>query len=118
MAIPGEFRLSQNWIGGSRAGNAAFVPPLPELVLDCMGKLELFEHEERSDLPVLIKARLVHVQFEQIRPFLDGNGRLGRLVITFMLCEKGALRDPILYLSPYFKADRNTYYFTAKGILK
>src|ERR1035437_3678124 len=85
---PGEFRLSQNWIGGSRPGNAAFVPPPPELVLDCMGKLELFLHEEQSDLPVLIKAGLVHVQFETIHPFLDGNGRLGRLLITFMLCEQ------------------------------
>ena len=107
---PGEFRLSQNWIGGSRPGNAAFVPPPPELVLDCMGKLELFLHEERSDLPVLIKAGLVHVQFETIHPFLDGNGRLGRLLITFMLCEKGVLRDPILYLSLYFKANRSAYY--------
>jgi Fic family protein len=107
---PGEFRLSQNWIGGSRPGNAAFVPPPPELVQDCMGKLELFLHEERSDLPVLIKAGLVHVQFETIHPFLDGNGRLGRLLITFMLCEQGVLRDPILYLSLYFKANRNAYY--------
>jgi Fic family protein len=107
---PGEFRLSQNWIGGSRPGNAAFVPPPPELVQDCMGKLELFLHEERTDLPVLIKAGLVHVQFETIHPFLDGNGRLGRLLITFMLCEKGVLRDPILYLSLYFKANRNAYY--------
>jgi Fic family protein len=107
---PGEFRHSQNWIGGSRPGNAAFVPPPPELVLDCMGKLELFFHEERSDLPVLIRAGLVHVQFETIHPFLDGNGRLGRLLITFMLCEQGVLRDPILYLSLYFKTNRNAYY--------
>jgi Fic family protein len=107
---PGEFRLSQNWIGGSRPGNAAFVPPPPELALDCMNQLELFLHEERSDLPVLIKAGLVHVQFETIHPFLDGNGRLGRLLITFMLCEQGVLRDPILYLSLYFKANRSAYY--------
>ncbi len=107
---PGEFRQSQNWIGGSRPGNAVFVPPPPELVLDCMGKLELFFHEERSDLPVLIRAGLMHVQFETIHPFLDGNGRLGRLLITFMLCERGALRDPILYLSLYFKANRSAYY--------
>jgi Fic family protein len=107
---PGEFRQSQNWIGGSRPGNAAFVPPPPELVLDCMGKLELFFHEERSDLPVLIRAGLAHVQFETIHPFLDGNGRLGRLLITFMLCEQKILRDPILYLSLYFKTNRNAYY--------
>jgi Fic family protein len=107
---PGEFRQSQNWIGGSRPGNAAFVPPPPELVIDCMGKLELFFHEDRSDLPVLIRAGLAHVQFETIHPFLDGNGRLGRLLITFMLCEKGVLRDPLLYLSLYFKANRSAYY--------
>ncbi|HEY6768059.1 MAG TPA: Fic family protein, partial [Candidatus Sulfotelmatobacter sp.] len=107
---PGEFRQSQNWIGGSRPGNAAFVPPPPELVIDCMGKLELFFHEDRSDLPVLIRAGLAHVQFETIHPFLDGNGRLGRLLITFMLCERGVLRDPILYLSLYFKAYRSAYY--------
>jgi Fic family protein len=107
---PGEFRQSQNWIGGSRPGNAAFVPPPPELVIDCMGKLELFFHENRSDFPVLIRAGLAHVQFETIHPFLDGNGRLGRLLITFMFCEKGVLRDPILYLSLYFKANRSAYY--------
>jgi Fic family protein len=107
---PGEFRQSQNWIGGSRPGNAAFVPPPPELVIGCMGKLELFFHEDRSDLPVLIRVGLAHVQFETIHPFLDGNGRLGRLLITFMLCEKGVLRDPILYLSLYFKANRGAYY--------
>jgi Fic family protein len=107
---PGDFRQSQNWIGGNRPGNAAFVPPPPELVLDCMGKLELFFHEERSDLPVLIRAGLAHVQFETIHPFLDGNGRLGRLLITFMLCEQKILRDPILYLSLYFKTNRSAYY--------
>jgi Fic family protein len=107
---PGEFRQRQNWIGGSRPGNAAFVPPPPELVIDCMGKLELFFHEDRSDLPVLIRAGLAHVQFETIHPFLDGNGRLGRLLITFMLCEKGVLRDPILYLSLYLKTNRSAYY--------
>ncbi len=94
---PGEFRQSQNWIGGSRPGNAAFVPPPPELVLDCMGKLELFFHEERSDLPVLIRAGLAHVQFETIHPFLDGNGRLGRLLITFMLCEQKILPNRNAY---------------------
>jgi len=74
---PGEFRRSQNWIGGSRPGNAAFVPPPPEFVLEGMSSLQLFLHEDRADLPLLVKAGLVHVQFETIHPFLDGNGRLG-----------------------------------------
>ena len=107
---PGEFRQSQNWIGGARPGTAAFVPPPPDLVLDCMNALELFLHEERTDLPLLIKAGLVHVQFETIHPFLDGNGRLGRLLITFLLCATGVLREPILYLSLYFKQHRSAYY--------
>src|SRR5579863_7325651 len=107
---PGEFRRSQNWIGGSRPGNAAFVPPPPELVQECLGQFELFLHETQSGLPLLIKAGLIHVQFETIHPFLDGNGRLGRLLITFMLCEKGVLRDPILYPSLYLKSNRNQYY--------
>ena len=107
---PGEFRKSQNWIGGTRPGNASFVPPPPELVLDCMSSLELFLHEDRPDLPLLIKAGLVHVQFETIHPFLDGNGRLGRLLITFLLCAQNVIREPILYLSLYFKAHRTAYY--------
>jgi Fic family protein len=107
---PGEFRRTQNWIGGTRPGNAAYVPPPPELVMECMGALEKFLHEERSDLPPLIRAGLVHVQFESIHPFLDGNGRLGRLLITFLLCAAGALREPILYLSLFFKTNRQTYY--------
>jgi Fic family protein len=107
---PGEFRTSQNWIGGTRPGNAAFVPPPPDMLLDCMGKLELFLHEKRPDLPLLIKAGLVHVQFETIHPFLDGNGRLGRLLITFLLCAEHVIREPILYLSLYFKTHRSAYY--------
>jgi Fic family protein len=107
---PGEFRQSQNWIGGNRPGTAAFVPPPPELVLKCMSALELFLHEDQADLPLLIKAGLVHVQFETIHPFLDGNGRLGRLLITFLLCAAGVLREPILYLSLYFKQHRSAYY--------
>jgi Fic family protein len=107
---PGEFRRSQNWIGGSRPGNAAFVPPPPELVMECMSSLERFLHEKRPDQPLLIKAALVHVQFETIHPFLDGNGRLGRLLITFLLCAQGAIREPILYLSLYFKTHRAAYY--------
>ena len=107
---PGEFRHSQNWIGGARPGTAVFVPPPPELVLDCMSALERFLHDQRSDLPLLIKAGLVHVQFETIHPFLDGNGRLGRLLVTFLLCAAGVLREPILYLSLYFKQHRSAYY--------
>lgn len=107
---PGEFRRSQNWIGGTRPGNAAFVPPPPDKVLDCMGALEKFIYEEKSKLPVLIKAALIHVQFESIHPFLDGNGRLGRLLITFLLCAQGVLREPILYLSLFFKTHRQQYY--------
>jgi Fic family protein len=107
---PGEFRRSQNWIGGTRPGNAMFVPPPPDRVMECMGKLELFLHEERPGRPLLIKAGLVHVQFETIHPFLDGNGRLGRLLITFLLCAGGALHEPILYLSLFFKKHRQTYY--------
>jgi Fic family protein len=107
---PGEFRRSQNWIRGSRPGNAAFVPPPPELVMECMSSLERFLHQKRPDLPLLIKAGLVHVQFETIHPFLDGNGRLGRLLITFLLCAQEAIREPILYLSLYFKTHRAAYY--------
>lgn len=107
---PGEFRRSQNWIGGTRPGNAAFVPPPPDKVLDCMSALEKFIYEEKSKLPVLIKAALIHVQFESIHPFLDGNGRLGRLLITFLLCAQGILREPILYLSLFFKTHRRQYY--------
>lgn len=107
---PGEFRESQNWIGGARPGTATFVPPPPAKVTELMGQLEFFLHQERTDMPLLIKAGLAHVQFESIHPFLDGNGRLGRLLITFLLCAGGALQEPILYLSLYFKANRRTYY--------
>lgn len=107
---PGEFRRSQNWIGGSRPGNAAFVPPPAEEVLECMSKLELFLHDQPEPTPVLLKAALAHVQFETIHPFLDGNGRLGRLLIVLLLCEQKVLREPMLYLSLYFKAHRQYYY--------
>jgi Fic family protein len=107
---PGEFRSSQNWIGGSRPGNAAFVPPPPLLVPDCMAALERFLHAEGGGLPVLVRAGLAHVQFETIHPFLDGNGRVGRLLITLLLCHAGVLREPLLYLSLYFKQHRPTYY--------
>ncbi len=107
---PGEFRRSQNWIGGTRPGNAFFVPPPPDEVGEFMGELELFLHDEEQELPHLIRAGLAHVQFETIHPFLDGNGRLGRLLMTFLLCTSGALKDPILYLSLFFKANRQSYY--------
>lgn len=107
---PGEFRRSQNWIGGTRPGNAAFVPPPAEEVLECMSKLELFLHDQPEPTPVLFKAALAHVQFETIHPFLDGNGRLGRLLIVLLLCEQKVLREPMLYLSLYFKMHRQYYY--------
>jgi Fic family protein len=107
---PGEFRRSQNWIGGTRPGNAAFIPPPAEAVLDCIGELELFLHDHREITPVLLKAALAHVQFETIHPFLDGNGRLGRLLITLLLCESKVLREPMLYLSLFFKTHRQRYY--------
>jgi len=107
---PGEFRRSQNWIGGTRPGNAAFVPPPAEQVPECMSKLELFLHDRPKPTPALLKAALAHVQFETIHPFLDGNGRLGRLLITLLLCEQKMLREPMLYLSLYFKTHRRYYY--------
>ena len=107
---PGEFRRSQNWIGGTRPGNAAFVPPPPGKVLECMGKFERYLHDRPEHTPVLLKAALAHVQFETIHPFLDGNGRLGRLLITLLLCEHKALQEPTLYLSLYFKTHRQYYY--------
>lgn len=107
---PGEFRRSQNWVGGSRPGNANFVPLPPEFLMECLGALEKFLHNDPVSTPVLIKAALAHVQFETIHPFLDGNGRLGRLLITFLLCAEGALTEPVLYLSLYFKAHRQEYY--------
>ena len=107
---PGEFRRSQNWVGGTRPGNAVFVPPPPELLIDCLGALEKFLHNDPVKTPLLVKAALAHVQFETVHPFLDGNGRLGRLLITFLFCAEGALREPLLYLSLYFKQHRQQYY--------
>ncbi|TGN68764.1 Fic family protein [Paracoccus liaowanqingii] len=107
---PGEFRRTQNWIGGTRPGNALFVPP-PVTKLDtCLGELERFMHEDQSKLPALIKAGLLHVQFETIHPFLDGNGRIGRLLVTLYLCVNEVLRTPLLYLSLYLKTHRSEYY--------
>ncbi len=108
--MPGEFRTSQNWIGGSRPGTARFVPPPPELLMEAMGALELFLHDQPVKTRPLLKAALAHVQFETIHPFLDGNGRLGRLLITFILCAEGVLESPMLYLSLYLKKNRDEYY--------
>ncbi|MBM3887072.1 Fic family protein [Candidatus Dependentiae bacterium] len=107
---PGEFRRSQNWIGGTRPGNALFVPPPPEKLMACLSDLEKFLHESSNKLPQLVCIGLIHVQFETIHPFLDGNGRLGRLLITLLLCEKRLLKKPILYLSLYLKQHRTLYY--------
>jgi len=107
---PGRFRRSQNWLGGTRPGNARFVPPPPERVIECMGNLEKFLHDQPQRTGVLIKAALSHVQFETIHPFLDGNGRLGRLLITHILCAEGVLQQPLLYLSLFFKQHRAEYY--------
>ncbi len=105
-----EFRRSQNWIGGTRPGNAVFAPPPHTAVPDCMSDLERFLHAADDGFPVLVRAAVAHVQFETIHPFLDGNGRVGRLLITFLLCHAGVLREPLLYLSLYLKQNRATYY--------
>jgi len=107
---PGEFRRSQNWIEGTRPGKALYVSPPPERVADTMGELEKFLHDIPEKTPVLVKAALTHVQFETIHPFLDGNGRIGRLLITLLLCQEGVLRHPLLYLSLYFKQHRPEYF--------
>ncbi len=108
---PGELRRAQNWIGPAGAGRAeaTFVPPPPEVVPEAMAELEGFLHAEH-DLPFLVKVGLAHAQFETIHPFLDGNGRLGRLLITFLLCQRAVLQAPVLYLSHHFKRQRREYY--------
>lgn len=107
---PGEFRTSQNWIGGSRPGNAAFVPPPPDRLIECLDAFEKYLHLEERSYASLVDAGLIHVQFETIHPFLDGNGRIGRLLITFFLMMMGDLRQPNLYLSLFFKNNRQEYY--------
>jgi len=107
---PGEFRRSQNWIGGTRPGNAHFVPPPVNEMEKCLADLERFLHDDTEFIPPLIKAGMLHVQFESIHPFLDGNGRLGRLMIALFLVEKKILHEPLLYLSLYLKAHREQYY--------
>jgi len=107
---PGEFRTSQNWIGGTRPGNARFVPPPPDRLADCLGSFEKFLNDDPERTPTILKAAMAHVQFETIHPFLDGNGRLGRLLITLLLCHEKVMREPLLYLSLYFKQNRKAYY--------
>ena len=107
---PGEFRRSQNWIGGTRPGNAHFVPPPPALVEEAMSALERMFHEADAPYPVLVMAALAHAQFETIHPFLDGNGRIGRLLIPLLLHDAGLMQQPLLYLSLYFKQHRDEYY--------
>lgn len=113
---PGEVRRSQVWIGGTRPGNAAFVPPPPDALPECLRALERFLNDEPEPTPPLLKAALAHVQFETIHPFLDGNGRIGRLVIVLQLVADGVLREPMLYPSLFFKAHRAQYYDLLNGV--
>ena len=112
----GQFRTSQNWIGGSRPANARYVPPPAENLMECLDNFEKFLHDETIKLPVLIKVALAHAQFETIHPFIDGNGRIGRLLITFIMCAEGVLKKPLLYLSLYFKTNRQAYYDYLQGV--
>lgn len=107
---PGKFRTMQNWIGGKRPGLARYVPPPAEYVVECMNDLEKYLNEDKSEVPIILKAGLIHAQFESIHPFHDGNGRLGRLLITFILVSSGELQAPLLYLSLYLKQNRDEYY--------
>ena len=108
--MPGEYRQSQNWIGGASINDAVFVPPISVTIEDLMSDIEKFANDELNPLPDLLKVALIHYQFETIHPFLDGNGRVGRLLITLYLVNKGILKQPILYLSDYFEKHRTLYY--------
>lgn len=112
---PGEFRRSQNWIGGTNPSNALFVPPPVELLEDALDDFEAFLHQDLR-VPLLVRCALVHFQFETIHPFLDGNGRLGRLLIVFYLIERGVLTQPLLYLSAYFERNRDQYVGALQGV--
>ena len=107
---PGHYRRSQNWIGGKSLSDAVFIPPHPDYLNDLIGDLENFLHNENIDLPEPVKIAIAHYQFETIHPFLDGNGRIGRLLITLFLVEKKVLDQPLLYLSAFFEKDKNLYY--------
>ena len=115
---PGEYRRSQNWLGGTRPSNARFVPPPHTAVPDCMADLERFVNASGDGVPALLRAGLAHAQFETIHPFLDGNGRLGRMLVTLMLCDAGMLRAPLLYLSLYLKRHRTRYYALLDAVRK
>ena len=108
--LPGEFRSSQNWIGGASISDATFIPPIHTTIDEYMGDLEKFAHDNEHYFPELLKIALIHYQFETIHPFIDGNGRVGRLMITLYLVEKGLLKKPILYLSDFFEKNRTLYY--------
>ncbi len=107
---PGEFRKGQVWLGGPSPATARFVPPPPNRLMECLDPFEHFLHMGQDDIPVLEKAAFAHVQFETVHPFMDGNGRLGRLLVTLLLCSEEVLREPMLYLSLYFKQNRDEYY--------
>lgn len=115
---PGQFRTSQNWIGpsGCTLNEAVYVPPPPDQVAEDISKLEWFIHDDTNKLPPLVKIGLIHAQFETIHPFLDGNGRVGRLLITFLLCEREVLRKPVLYLSYFLKRYRTQYYAELQSV--
>jgi Fic family protein len=115
---PGNFRQSQNWIGGTRPGNAAFVPPPPGKVENCMAALEKFLNAQDDGIPILVRAGLAHVQFETIHPFLDGNGRVGRMLVTLLLCEARVLSQPLLYLSLYLKQNKPDYFSLLERVRK
>ena len=114
--LPGEFRRSQNWLGGTRPGNARFVPPPTNFVEKCMSDLERFMYSDDRGHSALIRTGLSHVQFETIHPFLDGNGRVGRLLISLQLCHEGLLNEPLLYLSLHFKKNRSDYYLLLDAV--
>ncbi len=114
--LPGEFRNSQNWIGGASIKDATFIPPTFDSVNECMSDIEKFVHSEEFYFPDLLKIALIHYQFETVHPFLDGNGRVGRLMITLYLIEKGILKKPVLYLSDFFERNRTLYYDNLTGV--